>query len=133
MKYTRIFLTLTFFLPLLGWGQTASQEGHIWLANSRGEAVGQADSLVTRNFFDAEWVDVRTDFVIDPSVECWVVLMPEDKSAAKAYKINKQELFPEVLNGIKNQVGDAKVMLLFQPRKGEVTTLQKNKLELRLL
>lgn len=123
---------LLLLLPMIGISQTPLTEGQLWLANNRGEAVGQADSVITRNFFDAKWVDVRADFMLDPALDCWIVLQP-DSGSASAFKIVNRELSPEVLTKITSLTSGANFLMVFQPRVQQKSQQKKNQLALRLL
>lgn len=125
-------IILLILFPLIGESQTLTREGQIWLANSRGESVGQADSVVTRNFFDAEWVDVRSDFTIDPMMDLWFVLQPSS-GPAMASKSGTRELPADVLSRITSLTDGAVLNVLFQARDPKAVAPQKNKLTLRLL
>jgi CO dehydrogenase/acetyl-CoA synthase gamma subunit (corrinoid Fe-S protein) len=120
-------------LPLMGKSQTNEQEGHIWLVNNRGEAVDAKDSIVTRNFFDAEWVDIQADFTIDEAVECWLIFQPENGNA-KAFKFAGLDFNgSHIQKSIEDQPTGTKVLVILQPKNGQAVKIKKNKLELRLL
>lgn len=123
---------LLLFFPLIGISQTATMDGKLWLANNRSEAVGQADSVVTRNFFDAEWVDVRSDFTIDTMMDLWFVIQP-NSGPATAFRTGTRELSTDALSRITSMTEGATLMVLFQSRDPKGAAPKMNKLVLRLL
>jgi hypothetical protein len=124
-------LLILFLFPVVVMGQTKPKTGNIWLCNSRGETVGSSNPVITRHFFDAEWVDIRSDFMTDSATN-WCFVIRADQFTSAVFTFKTCEFPDNVIKKIKLVSDSATIMLFLQPVPEE-WDLKKNRLDFKLL
>jgi hypothetical protein len=85
----------------------------ISLINSKGQKITSRDTLVSKKYFQTDWVDVYFGKEPDSSMEYWVVIQPPE-GAAKAIKMFGRRLMEEAKSTIVKAPVGSKVFIINQ-------------------
>jgi hypothetical protein len=129
----KILLLISMMGGLAVIAQTQTGQGQIWLTNSRGENFGEADTLVPAKFFATTKINLSADFIIDKTMDCWLIIQPvNNPDGASAYKFVNREFPPETLPGLAAQQSGTRVTVLVQPARQQEGQTKGNKIAFKL-
>ena len=76
-------------------------EERVWLQNSKGKIIGDQDSVVSRDYFWASWVDVQSEYIFGDKIKYTLIIQPPTKDAS-LYQFTTKRFSEKVLRGIDN-------------------------------